>query len=147
MAIPSIDFQASLLGLLMGDQTDYEWGDAGIQGLGNPAAKTEDVDLDFADGSVGSPEYRGPRTILCHLLIAPTSGDPGDAFDLFGELKVAWTPVSTDIPLYIQLPGSFGLRFYNGRPRELEEDLTYLRQGVITAVGTFVALDPQSYVP
>lgn len=147
MALPTIDFQASLLGLVMGDQTDYQWGQAGIQGLGNPTAKTEDVELDFADGSVGSPEYRGPRTLLLHIVIAPTSEDPGDALDLFGELKVAWTPVTSDIPLYIQLPGSFGLRYYNGRPRELDDDLSALRRGVITAVGTFVALDPQSYVP
>lgn len=147
MATPTIDFQASLLGLLMGDGTDYIWGEAGIQGLGNPAAKTEDVELDFADGSVGSPEYRGLRTILFHLVIAPTSADPGDAFDLLTTLKDAWSPVSADIPLYIQLPGSFGLRYFNGRPRELEEDLTALRRGAITAIGTFVALDPQSYVP
>jgi hypothetical protein len=144
MPIPTIDYTASLLGLLMGDGTAYEWGLAGIDGLGTPAAKTEDVALDFQDGSVGSPEYRDIRTILFHLEIVQDTAE--DAFTALTELKAAWLPVTADVPLHIQLPG-FGHKVFNGRPREVDADLTDLRQGHISCICTFIALDPQSYAP
>lgn len=140
MATPAADYQASLLGLLMGEGTPYEFGLAGIQGLGNPTTKSQDTELHGREGSVGGPDYRDVRPFLVHLEIVQDTDT--DAMNALALLQAAWLPVAADIPLYIQLPG-MGLRFWNGRPRELEVDLTDLKQGHITCIGTFVALDPQ----
>lgn len=144
MPTPSADWQASISGLLMGASTPYQFAPALIDGLGNPKAKAQDVALDFQDGSVGSPDYRDVRVLLVHLEILEDT--PDAAFAALTTLKDAWLPVEDDIQFHVQLPG-FGHRYFNGRPRELEADLSNLRSGRITCIGTFVALDPQSYVP
>lgn len=140
MATPTEDYQASVAGLLMGTDTPYHFGTAGIQGLGNPKAKTGDVELDFQDGSVGSPEYRDIRTFILHLEIVEDTAEA--AYDLFGLLQAAWLPVADDIEFHLQLPG-LGHYVWMGRPRELEPDITGLPLGHISCIATFVALDPQ----
>jgi hypothetical protein len=59
----------------------------------------------------------------------------------FDALVAAWAPSTVDIPLYFRLP-SWGKRYVNGRPRGLDEDFAALEFGRITAMPTFVALDP-----
>lgn len=144
MATPTIDYQASILGLLIGDGTPYIWGTAGVQGIGVPNTKTADTPLGNQDGAYGAADYRDVRPIICHLEIVQDTDT--EALAAFITLREAWQPTLADIPFYIQLP-SIGLVFYNGRPRGLEEDLTDLKQGHITCIGTFVALDPQAQTP
>jgi hypothetical protein len=139
MPTPSADYQASISGLLMGAGTAYEFGTAGISGLGNPKAKTADVPLDMADGAFGAPDYLDVRTLLLHLEIM--EADAGAAFDALATLATAWRPTTADIDLHIQLPG-WGHIYYVGRPRSLDDDCTLVRSGLITAIGEFVALDP-----
>lgn len=133
------DYQASLNGVTIGDGTDYLWGVANIDGLGNPQAKTADVPLDQQDGAFGSPDYLDVRTLLLHLEIVQATD--ADAWDALETLKEAWLPATADVDLYVQLPG-VGQVFYTGRPRSLEADCALARQGCITVIAQFDALDP-----
>lgn len=142
MATPTIDYQASILGLLIGEGTSYQWGLSAIQGIGVPNTKTADTSLGNQDGAYGAADYRDVRPLICHLEII--EDDAEAALTAFGLLRSAWQPTLADIEFHIQLP-AIGHVFYNGRPRGLDEDLTDLKQGHITCIGTFIALDPQAY--
>lgn len=141
MATPSIDGQASILGLLIGAGTSYPFGKAGISGIGVPNIKSADTPLGNQDGAYGAADYRDVRTIICHIEIVGADADA--VMTLFGVLRSAWQPTLADIEFHLQLP-AIGHVFYNGRPRGLEEDLTDVWDGHISCIGTFVALDPQA---
>lgn len=141
MATPTIDWQASILGLLIGAGTPYQWGAGFITGIGVPPAKTADTDLGNQDGSYPAAEYRSKRIIVCHLEILEST--VADAMSRFITIRSAWQPTLADIEFHLQL-ASIGHVFYNGRPRELEEDLRMLKSGRIQLIGTFVAGDPQA---
>lgn len=124
---------------LFGDGTNYKVDDANIDGLGVAPVRTADVDLEQADGAYGSPDWYGPRVILIPLIFN------GSASDVGGWLKTwqttIWVKSTTDIPLYMQLPG-YGKFYVNGRPRGFDPDVRFLKFGLVTAEATFVALDP-----
>jgi hypothetical protein len=144
MPTPTADYQASINGLLMGAGTSFVIGAAGISGLGNPRAKSTDVQLDGQDGSFAGPDYMDVRTILIHIEIVQSSASA--AYSLLGDLKTAWFPSTTDVELHIQLPG-LGHKYFIGRPRSLEEDMTDFPQGHISAIGEFVCLNPHQQIP
>lgn len=141
MATPTIDWQASILGLLIGAGTPYQWGAGFITGIGVPPAKTADTPLGNQDGVYPAAEYRDKRIIICHLEILELT--QLDAMNAFVTIREAWQPTQADIEFHLQLPG-IGHVFYNGRPQELEEDLTQMRAGRIQLIGTFKAGDPQA---
>ena len=166
------DYQLELRSMLMGDNTMYtiDRSRGAIKGLGMPPAKTADTELDHADGSYGGEDYTGPRVITVALLIKgsensgtwndadstwngsggtwDTTGgsgtSPGGALNGLSALNDAWAASTTDIPLYLRLPG-WGKFHVNGRPRGLDEDLSLLTFGLIVVMATFVALDPTIY--
>lgn len=138
-ALVVADFQLELRLLLMGAGTEYEIGPGAITGLGQTPVKSADVELDHADGSYGSPDYSGARTLTIPLLVH--GDDPADCMDNFSTLLAAWVPSTSDIPLYIQLPG-WGKFYVNGRPRGLDDDMSRLKSSEIAALATFVALNP-----
>lgn len=140
MPTPSADYQASVSGLLMGASTPYQFGAGFIDGLGNPKVKTADVPLHGQEGSVGGPDYRGPRVFIFHLEILQDGA--ANAMDALTLLKAAWLPTSEPIALHIQLPG-LGHYFWMGFPDEVEADIKQLRSGRIQCLCTFRALDPQ----
>ena len=134
------DYMGELRATAFGDGTNYGFDWKNIDGLGVPAAKTADVELDQADGSYGSPDYLGVRTLLI-----PFRFDTGTPSAVGGYAKTfqttVWVPSTTDIPLYLQLPG-FGKFYVNGRPRGFDIDINQIGFGIITAEATFVCLDP-----
>lgn len=133
------DFTYEIRTTLFGDGTNYLVDDENIEGLGTAPVRTADVDLFHEDGSYGSPDTYGPRVILIPLLFRGTASQVG------GWVKTwqttIWAKSSTDIPLFMQLPG-YGKFSVEGRPRGFDPDLRYLKFGLVTAEATFVALDP-----
>ena len=125
-------------GLTMGAGTVYEIDAAGIDGLGTPVAKTQDVVYNFGDGSYGNPDHIGPRVILIPFNINDTSDT--NAWADLALLAAVWAPVAADVQIDIILASATWS--YMGRPRSLEAHTQYAQQGVITAIGEFHALNP-----
>lgn len=107
--------------------------------LGVPDAKTQDVVLNFADGSYPNPDYLGPRVISIPGIIRETTAIA--AFNDLNALQAAWVPLSTSTDLAFQFPG-IGKFKVDGRPRGLKEDLSLARYGVIRVLLRFDALIP-----
>lgn len=135
------DYQVELRGLLMGVGTIYQIGEEGIDGLGNPKAKTADADLDGQHGAFGSPDYMDVRVILIPLTILEDSA--ADAFNALKLLSIAWEPVVEDVQLHLQLPG-WGHIYFLGRPRSLDADTRYVKAGEVACIAEFHALDPEA---
>lgn len=134
------DWTFELRTTLFGDGTNYGLELTDIPGLtGNPEVKDQDVPLEQADGSYGSPDFYVSRIIVFPIVLEGTPTQVG------GWLKTwqttLWVKSSTDIPLYGQLPG-YGKFYVNGRPRPLDPDLSKITFGIITAHATFVCPDP-----
>lgn len=136
-----LDWTGSLNGVTFGAGNDYLVGEAGIEGLGVPQAKTADVDLVGQDGAYAAADFMGVRTILIHFLISQAT--PDLALAAFATLSTAWEPAVADVQLHLQLPGVAEV-YYLGRPRGLEADLTLLREGIIDAIGDFRAMSPRA---
>lgn len=135
------DNQVELRVTLMGDTTNYGMGPLGkahVTGLGVPQAKVADVELWHEDGAYGSPDYVGVRIITVPFLLVGTAAQAGGWAK---DLNTAWAPSTSDIPLYMQLPG-YGKLYVNGRPRGFDADLTNLQFGIVEGTGYFTALDP-----
>jgi hypothetical protein len=133
------DYTVVLQGLTMGDGTDYPIGEAGISGLGVPKAKTQDTPLDGTDGAFGGTDNMDVRVLLIPIDVNATADS--DAWTALDALNAAWAPVDTDVQIDLNL-GDFGTVSYMGRPRGLDLDSGLARQGVMTAIGEFDALDP-----
>lgn len=142
MPTPTENYQASIRGVLMGVDTDFIFGEAGISGLGNPRSKTADVQLDGQDGTYASPEYMDVRTVLVPLEISEAT--EAAAWNALKALKIAWMPSTSDLELHLQLPG-WGHIYYLGRPRGLDDDCRNALEGCISCIGEFVATDPHAY--
>lgn len=133
------DYALDLAGFAMGAGTDYIVGETGIDGLGNPKAKTQDVPLDGQNGSYGGPDFLDVRVLLVPLVISFATDV--DAWNALAALNTAWLPVTADVALAITLPG-VGTWTFTGRPRSVEANVQYAYQGVITTICEFDALDP-----
>lgn len=141
------DYQAELRATLMGASSNYQIAPPGIAGLGLPPVKSADTELGHADGSVAADDFRGVRVITIPLIIGGDSAiSASTAMTRFTTLLTAWAPSTSDIPLYIRLPG-WGKFHVNGRPRGLDEDLSQLKNGLINVLATFHALDPTITTP
>lgn len=134
------DYTLEIRLTLMGEGTNYALGPYGqpIAGLGVPQPKTADVELWHEDGAYGSPDYLSPRVISIPFELG---GTPSQVGGWVKDMNTAWAVSTTDIPLYMQLPG-FGKFYVNGRPRGFDADLTNLQFGIVTGDAIFVALDP-----
>ena len=138
------DYHLELRGLLHGPGTRFHW-TGPWTGLGLPPTKTNDVDLQDADGA-----YPGRDRLSTRVLTFPVGWGgttPAAAMNDLRTLADAWSPeASTTIELHAQLPG-WGRFFVVGRPRGLIDDLTNLKAGEAVALLTFHALDPTIYYP
>lgn len=134
------DYHLEVQGLLHGPTTRFHW-TGPWTGLGLPAPKTNDVDLDDADGS-----YPGRDRLTSRVLTFPVGfggTTPAAVMDDLRTLSEAWTTVAVgQVELHAQLPG-WGHFYVVGRPRGLVEDLTNLKGGEGLALLTFHALDPE----
>lgn len=117
--------------------TIYQWDEA-PDGLGIPAPEFTDVELPGQGMYPGIDRLRR-RIIRVPIVIAVDSNSETQ----LDVLKSAWRPsdVNKELDLSLDSPG----RRYFGRARGLDVDITYMSQGVITAIGTFEAFDPFGY--
>lgn len=132
------DHQFELRGTLHGTGTTFDNDRGGWTGLGLPAWKTQDVELDGDDGSFLGRDYYASR-----ILTFPVTwhGTQAEVMESLLDLTDAWSRSSSDLELWMRLPG-WGLFYVTGRPRGLQEDLSRLASGEGAALLTFVAGDP-----
>ncbi len=138
----TVNYTAELRLTLMGVGSIYEI--KTVTGLGTPPTKTYDLDLTGLDGAYGGRDRLQPRVITVEFEIA--TGSAATAMAGLTTTNTTWSPSTTDIPLYLRMPG-FDKFHVNGRPRGLDADLKNMQFGVIYCLGTFVALTPTIITP
>lgn len=137
------DDQVELQGLLIGGAgSGVSIDEPGIAGIDVPTPKSNDVDLELADGSYAPPDHAASPTITVPVLIDQPTAEA--AMASFLELRAAWQPVAGDVELHLRLAG-LGQVFFTGRPRGLAVNLRLAKQGSIQCLGTFLALDPEMH--
>jgi hypothetical protein len=135
---------------IAGTCSDFTLMDAHISGLGMPETRVTDLERADDHGSVAGQDFTQPRTLSFPVSMQRSSTRL--AMEALRSLKAAWRPAGPfDDVLEITIPGigpsDDTLRFY-GRPRStLDVDLHYLSSGVISALATYIALDPIGYGP
>jgi hypothetical protein len=134
------DGQFELRALLFGEGTIYTNRPGSPKGLG-VGVKTNDVQLGHADGVYTGPEYRAARLLSWDIQIVAPTGEA--AFTAAAALLEAFSPSSTDLELWGQLPG-FGLFWFLGRPRgcDLVPIIASPAVGHIELHAEFLAGDP-----
>lgn len=134
------EVRATLFGF--GTDTNLDGPRMGIRGFGLPDIKSADTPYLHAAGSFAAEDFLASRVLSLPFKIV--KADETAAFAALATANTAWAPSTTDIPLYFQLP-SWGKKYVNGRPRGLVEDLSLVRQGVISFLATFFCPDPTIY--
>lgn len=123
---------------LMGAGTVYELArQRPFTGLGVPRVKDKDLSWSDRDGSYGGRDRSDVRVVTVAYDILDT---PAVALGALKVLHTVWAVSTTDVPLYIKLPG-FGKFYVNGRPRGLTDDIDVLTDETacrVEALGTFV---------
>lgn len=135
--MPLTEWQGSLNGVTFGTGTNYRFAAENVAGIGEPAPKTNDVDLKHGDGAYAGTDRKSVRIITIPFVVLGTS--PSNAMDNFETLSAAWVP-GGDVTLELYLPGKHFTCV--GRARGLIEDLHRLKGSVVDCIGTFVGLDP-----
>lgn len=136
----TVDYQFQLGTLLHGPGSTFENDEAGWSGLGLPSFKTQDVELDGADGAFLGRDFYAARILTFPIL---WTGTPEEVMDALTDLNAAWGRSElTDVDLYMRLPG-WGVFHVSGRPRGLTEDLSLLPHGIGAALLTFQTADPE----
>lgn len=140
------DWQLELRTLLHGPASLYivDRDRGAYKGLGVPPVKAKSVPLDGADGSYGAPEFLSSRVITAAFIIKAST--PAAAMNALTAINTAWASSTTDIPLYLRLPG-WGKFHVNGRPRGVDEDISRAALGIIPLLCTFEALNPTIVTP
>ena len=132
-------YHLELRGKLHGPGTSIHWGTDGWGGFGH-TVKSQDVELDQADGSVAGRDYLS-SLVLTFPAEFGGSG-PADVMLDLADLLEAWGPSVVDLELHAWLPG--WEHFYVvGRPRGLVSNLSRMPRGEGAALLTFVANDPR----
>ena len=112
----------TLRGPMVGDSTPYHW-DGGIEGLGVPDVRNNDVELGHADGSVGQNDFYRPRIITLPLLIGDGGTDKAQSIAEWRALEAGWFKSMYDLTLSVTEPGP-DHSFYYGRPNGITRDMT-----------------------
>lgn len=133
------DFQFELRGVLFGPGTPFKMRRNSWEGMGLPAVKSQDVDLNHHHGSVGGRDFYAPRRLTWALMVRESSQSA--AITKANDAMVAFAVSSTDLPLYGQLPG-WGRFRVTGRPRGCVMNLSRIALGRVELFATFDALDP-----
>jgi hypothetical protein len=136
--VPLTVGQGLLQGVTFGAGTAMHFAPEYVSGIGVPVPKDEDVDLEHGDGGYAGTDRKGIRSIIIPFrIVGPSAASCMASFD---TLAAAWEPVDADVELELFLPGKHFT--VQGRPRGLPDDLSRLRNGVISTIGLFVCLDP-----
>lgn len=109
-----------------------------IDGLGVPDAKTQDVVLNYTDGSYANPDYLTMRLITIPIVMRGLSAT---IMASFKALTLAWVPQIADIDLAFQLPG-WNKFYVLGRPRGAKADLQLMNRGAIRVLLRFDCPNP-----
>lgn len=135
-----LPYQFILDGDVFGAGTTVHVDAKGIEGLGVPDAKTQDVVWAYRDGAYGNPDYTALRLITIPAIIRAATETA--ALTELKTLETAWAPRAADTTLTMTFP-SWGSVTATGRPRGLKADLTRARRGVIHVLLRFDCLDPE----
>lgn len=133
-------WQAELRTLVMGDGTNYPFdAEVGIGGLGMPPPKAQQVELFHEDGAYRAADFKNVRIVTIPFILG---GTPAEVFGWLDDLNTAWeTTTASDVTLQLNLP-FHGTLTLTGRPDGLEANAINSHFGLISAVGTFIGLDP-----
>lgn len=135
------DWQFQLGGLLIGDCCTVCL--VGVDGLGEPAPKTRDVDLDMSNGVVFGPDFTSSRAVALNVVAKADDDAVGTATRSSQALLrartvwAAWVPSSANQVLYGRLPG-WGAFSLTGRPRGASLDMSKAYLGAVDMQLTFV---------
>jgi len=140
----TVDYQWQLGSTLMGAGTTFLPAPPGVKGLGVPAPKTADVDLEGAPGSYAANDQPASRLLTLPMTI--TASTDALALTALATLSAAWAPSTTDVDLTIRLPG-MGQFHVTGRPRGLTDDLTDVKSGIVRVLASFFCPDPTIHTP
>ena len=140
--------QAELLerSFVIGDGTPYIC-DGGIDGLGIPDVRNNDVELGHADGSVGQNDFYRPRIITLPIIIGDGGPDKALSIAQWRALEAAWFKSMFDLTLAITEPGP-DHSYYYGRPNGVTRDMSLFqndRCNIIRARISFRCPNPTRY--
>lgn len=125
------DWQAMLDGSMIADGDQLHLLD--VEGLGEPAPKSQDVNLDLADGEVFGPDFSSKRVLGLTVIARAASGctdDKAASALLKARTVVAlWPPSGTKL-LTVRMPG-WGTWFVYGRCRGVQMKVTDVSHGVV----------------
>lgn len=136
--------QAEIRGVLLGPGTPYaieSW-----DGLGLPEVRSDDVDLESADGASGGADLYGPRTITADLGIsAPSRSALADRRDEIAAAFARSNGSATVVEMALRLADETRLLYV--RPRRLSLPWETFETVGMMLGGAFqvVALDPIAY--
>lgn len=108
----------------------------GVDGLGRPEPKTQDVNLDQADGVVFGHDFQSQRVIALTVAAVDKSGASG-AMGYAKALVAEWS-VGGDRTLLGNMPG-WGAMSFAGRCRGVDVDVSHMRAGLVHMQCTFVS--------
>jgi len=110
-------------GIVLGDDTPYHFTGQGVEGLGWPDVRNNDVTLGHADGDIGQNDFYRPRIITISLMIGDGTADKVLSIQQYRTLETAWAKSMIDLTLAVTEPGPDN-SFYYGRPNGLVRDLS-----------------------
>lgn len=115
-----------------------------VEGLGDPAPKSRDIDLDMSPGVVLGPDLASPRVLTLNIVTKADDSQQDTALRASQAIAraqsvwAAWVASSSDKTLYGRLPG---LGSFNviGRTRGATMDISKAYLGVVDMQLTFVS--------
>lgn len=135
-----------LRGPIVGDGTPYIF-DGGIEGLGIPDVRNNDVELGHADGSVGQNDFYRPRIIVLPLLIGDGGPDKGQSITEWRAIEAGWFKSMYDLTISVTEPGP-DYSFYYGRPNGIVRDMSQFQNDLCNLIRVRITLrcpNPQRY--
>ena len=140
----SADWSGEYNGLIFGAGTSYKLLRDGTSLGGLPITRTADQPRASAPGVVAAVDRLGGRTIV--LAISAFGGSATAVGSLAQTWRNAFKPQTSDQPLDLRLPGlpETVIRFF-GRPRELNDDISWWSSGSQRWAQQFAATDPLMY--
>lgn len=114
-----------------------------VDGLGTPAPKTRDVDLDLSDGVVFGADLQASRSVALTVdaVSSPAAADrQADAMTRARGVLAVWPVSSATTTLYGRMPG-WGKIAFSGRTRGADVDLSDLLAGLVHLHLVFICPD------
>lgn len=137
--MPLADYQHEVNDLVLGAPGPYRLED--VSGMGLPQKKPKRYEIGGASGVRWGREFRTGNVITFDGMIV-CEGDPAAAYTALGFLREAWAAESilaipdATVAWRYKMPGR-AEQVVQGRPDNLDENLSNLRLGIIPFQATF----------